>query len=46
MDDEQVLAIEPPLPFTDPPLTDEEAEALLAGEMGEGDLADLEGSDA
>ena len=34
------------LPFSDPPLTDEEADALLAGEMGEGDLADLEGSDA
>ena len=37
MDDEQVLAIEPPLPFTDPPLTDEEADALLAGEMGAGE---------
>jgi hypothetical protein len=34
MDDEQVLAIEPPLPFSDPPLTDEEADALLAAEMG------------
>ena len=34
------------LPFSDPPLTDEEADALRAAEMGEGDLADLEGSDA
>ena len=34
MDDEQVLAIEPPLPFSDPPLTDEEADALRAAEMG------------
>ncbi len=37
MDDEQVLAIEPPLPFSDPPLTDEEADALLAAELGAGE---------
>ncbi|MFA5637015.1 MAG: hypothetical protein WC977_14060 [Anaerovoracaceae bacterium] len=43
MDDEQVLAIEPPLPFSDPPLTDEEADALLAAEMGEGEEEGEEG---
>ena len=37
MDDEQVLAIEPPLPFTDPLPAADEADALLAAEMGEGE---------
>lgn len=45
MTDEQLLLTDA-LPFTDPLPADEEADEALAVELGERDLADLEGSDA